>query len=127
MATSQAITVDFERYPKVPQRDPVTHHPIPEPRPENVDRSTYEYVTVPERDIFDKRSQGAAINGVKFEAGQTYFLPADFAATLREILARGQRADIRILQSTPDVKAVTDGAGNANGAVFSPNSPIFGR
>lgn len=72
------------------------------------DRSAWEYVTLPESDIFDKPHQGAAINQQRFFRGKTYFMPPDWAAELRRILEVMQKADIRILQSTPDRKAIRE-------------------
>lgn len=80
------------------------------------DRSNWEYVSIPEYDIFDKPHQGAAINLQRFTRGKTYFMPPDWAGELRSILAKMNKADIRILQSSPDLKGQRDagGAGHAN-------------
>lgn len=72
------------------------------------DTSNWEYVSLPEKDLFDKPFQGAAINDYRFEHGKTYFMPPDWAAELRRILAAAQKADIRLMQSTPDVKSVKE-------------------
>ena len=118
---ADAIVVNFPHYAPVPKRDPVSHHPIPEPEPKEVDRSKWEYFTVPEADLFDKPFQGLGLNGYKFERGKTYFVAPEVAAELRQRLAINQRADLRILQSHPDVKAVQDqqrGGTQAGGSTF---------
>jgi hypothetical protein len=63
-------------------------------------------VTIPFYDIFDKPHQGAAINSQRFHRGETYFMPPDWAQELSEILERMNKADIRILQSSPDRETV---------------------
>lgn len=99
---AEAIVVNFQKYAKVPKRDPVTHHAIPEPEPEKPDRSDWEYVTIPEKDMYNKPFQGIGLNGYKFERGKRYFVAPEVATELRRILDVAQRADIRILQSHPD-------------------------
>jgi hypothetical protein len=105
---SEAIVVNFQKYAQVPKVDPVTHHRIPEPAPKEVDRSKWEYVMIPETDIFDKPLQGVSLNGYKFERGKTYFVEPDVATEVRRILKTGEKADLRILQSHPDLKAIND-------------------
>lgn len=105
--SKDAIVVNFPKYAAIPKVDPITHHRIPEPQGE-VDRSNWEYVTIPTVDIFDKPFQGASLNGYKFERGKTYFVEPEVAAEVRRILAMAQKADMRILQSAPDVRAVND-------------------
>ena len=119
---SDAIVVNFQKYAQVPKVDPVSHHRIPEPPSvKEVDRSNWEYITIPETDIFDKPLQGVSLNGYKFERGKTYFTEPEVAKEVRRILAVGQKADMRILQSHPDVKAVSDqqrGGNQAGGSTF---------
>lgn len=75
---------------------------------EQQDKSKFEFVTIPAEDIFNKPHQGVAINGVKLERGHTYSVGPTYAREIRERLAISQKADLRILQSHPDVKAVND-------------------
>lgn len=103
-----AIVVNFQKYGELPKVDPITHHRIPLPPAKEVDRSNWEYITIPETDIFDKPFQGCSLNGYKFERGKTYFVEPEVGAEIRRILAMSQKADMRILQSHPDVKAVSD-------------------
>jgi hypothetical protein len=103
-----AIVVNFQKYAEIPKVDPISHHRIPEPAPKEVDRSNWEYVSIPEIDIFDKPFQGCSLNGYKFERGKTYFVEPDVAKEINRILKMAEKADLRILQSHPDVKAVND-------------------
>lgn len=85
------------------------------------DKGKWEWVVFPEVDIFDKPHQPASLNGFKFERGSRYFCPPDVAAELRRLIATALKADMRLMQSTPDLKAVTQqrentttpGAGNS--------------
>lgn len=70
------------------------------------DKSLWEWVPFPEFDIFDKPHQPVSINGIRFERGNRYFLPKEWAEDLRTLLATGHKADMRLMQSTPDLKAV---------------------
>lgn len=70
------------------------------------DRGKWEWVPFPDVDIFDKPHQPVSINGIKFERGNRYFMPPDWATELRKLLATGHRADMRLMQSTPDVRSV---------------------
>lgn len=73
-----------------------------------LDTSKYEYVSIPEFDIYNKPHQGVAINGQKLMRGVKYFMPPEYAKEVRERLAINEKADRRLLQDTPDVKAVND-------------------
>jgi hypothetical protein len=105
---ADAIVVNFQKYSAIPKVDPITHHRIPEPPEKDIDRSNWEYITIPETDIFDKPLQGVSLNGYKFERGKRYFAAPDVVKEVQRILAMGQKADMRILQSHPDVRAVND-------------------
>ena len=112
---ADAIVVNFPKYAKIPKRDPITHHSIPEPEPATIDRTNWEYVTIPEADIFQKPFQGIGLNGYKFERGQRYFVAPDVAAELRRLLEVAARADRRIFESHPDVGKLPYGQ---NGGTF---------
>lgn len=76
--------------------------------PSEKDKSKWEWVSMPETDIFDKPQQKASINGIDFERGNRYFMPPDWATELRRIIKTTMRADMRIMQATPDVKSVRE-------------------
>lgn len=64
-----------------------------------------EYVTLPEKDMFDYPFSGISINRDHYGPG-THLVPSDIAEELRTILARAQAQDIRILQPRKDFKAL---------------------
>ena len=118
---SEAIVVNFPKYARIPKKDPVSHHAIPEPDPVEIDRSQWEYVSIPERDLFDKPFQGVGLNGYKFERGKRYFVAPEVAAEVLRLVAVANRADMRILQSHPDVRAIDDqqrSGSQAGGSTF---------
>lgn len=104
---AEAIVVNFPKFPKIPKRDPITHHPIPEEEGV-VDRTNWQYVEIPDVDIFDKPFQGLSINGYKFERGNKYFVAPEVAQEIARIIKVNEKADRRILQSHPDVRAIND-------------------
>lgn len=69
------------------------------------DTSNYEWVEVPEADLFDKRHQGVQVNFEKYGPGR-HFLPPELAGEVRRLLASKVRSDIRILQPKRDQKAM---------------------
>lgn len=77
------------------------------------DKSDWQYVEVPEADMFDKPHQGAEINGLRFSRGNTYFMPPLYASELKRILTTMDRADRRIMQSTPDVRSINQAPGTS--------------
>lgn len=118
---SEAQTIHFPVFARIPKIDPITKHPIAEPEPEVRDTSKYQYVVIPEMDMFGKPFAGVSINGVKFERGRTYFVAPEFADEVRKLLVTGQKADLRIMQSQPDVKSVSEQSqhgSSANGSTF---------
>jgi hypothetical protein len=70
----------------------------------------YEYVTIPERDLFDYPMHSFWMNSTEYKPG-THFVPADIAVSLRERLTLFQRGQIRIMQPNIDRKAVNDANG----------------
>jgi len=70
-----------------------------------VDKSNWEYVEVPETDIFDKVFDGVSINFVQYGPGK-HFVDPDIAGEIRRLLAARSKADIRILRPTTDKKAL---------------------
>ena len=108
MSGKDAIVVNFPKYAQIPKRDPIRTSRFPNRNPPAADRSKWEYISIPETDIFDKPFQGCGLNGYKFERGKRYFVAPEVATEINRILQMAQKADLRILQSHPDVKAVND-------------------
>jgi hypothetical protein len=65
----------------------------------------FEYVTIPERDMFDYPHPGVAINRDHFGPG-THKLPLDIAREVKERLAKFEAQNIRILQPRKDLRAL---------------------
>lgn len=76
--------------------------------PVEQDKGKWEWVVFPEVDIFDKPHQAASLNGFKFERGHRYFCPPDVAGELRRLIATALKADMRLMQATPDIKSVRE-------------------
>jgi len=72
------------------------------------DKSTWEYVTIPDVDIFDNRFPTIRVNHEEFLAGKRYFCCPSLAKEVREILERRQREDIRILRPDKNRKALNE-------------------
>ena len=72
------------------------------------DRSNWEYVEVPARDILDYEYPTLAINRDRFEAGKKYFVPPIIAEELRRIMKVNDIQTRRILSPKIDTKALTD-------------------
>lgn len=80
-----------------------------------VDKSQHEYVTVPEKDLFDQPHPGVGINFEHYGPGKHLLDPAR-ASTVKDRLFQFQRQQIRLLQPGRDLKALKDldNTGNAN-------------
>ena len=83
----------------MPSTKPITFNA---PNVNVTDKTKWRYVTLPEFDLFDQPFQGASINGFEFRGGETYFMPPDYADELEMILRKAQKAEVRLIQSTPD-------------------------
>lgn len=82
-----------------------------------VDKSTWEWVTVPATDLFGDAHTGVSINFEKFTPeldaeGQPtgnegkYFIDPVKAGTVRKLLAQYHQAQMRIMQRQPDLAMV---------------------
>jgi hypothetical protein len=70
-----------------------------------VDKSNWEYVEVPETDIFDKPFDGVSINFIPYNSGK-HFVEPEIAGEIRRLLSARMKADMRILRPTTDKKAL---------------------
>jgi hypothetical protein len=68
-----------------------------------IDKSNWEYITVPDEDIFGDKHSGFSINFEHFGPG-THYVDPEKAKTLKVLLANRMRSDIRILQPNQDKK-----------------------
>lgn len=74
---------------------------------ETVKTAEFEYVTVPERDLFDYPFGSVFINKDEFAPG-VHAVSPEIAGELRRILARRLEADMRVLQPGRDRRALQD-------------------
>lgn len=69
------------------------------------DPATWEYVTIPKKDLLGYQHADMGLNRMIFRHGETYHLPATIAAFLRDRLEVYARACVRVLQPTRDIEA----------------------
>lgn len=74
---------------------------------ETVTAEGFEYITVPERDLFDYPFGSIFINKEEFAPG-VHAVSPEIAGELRRILARRLEADMRVLQPGRDRRALQD-------------------
>jgi hypothetical protein len=67
----------------------------------------FEYVTIPELDLFDYPHPGVGINREHYGPG-THKLPKDIAAEVKDRLRVYEAQNIRILQPRKDMRALRD-------------------
>ena len=72
------------------------------------DKSDWQYVEVPAKDVLDFEYPSLAINRDRFYAGKKYFVPPIIAEELRRIMKVNDRQTRRILSPKPDAKALQD-------------------
>lgn len=71
-------------------------------------KETWEFVTVPDEDPLGKTFPNISLNKHIFEAGQTYNLPPQVAAYVKDRIKVFNRSCVRLLQPNVDLKAQTD-------------------
>jgi hypothetical protein len=92
---------------------------MPEPGEVNIlheqlkDKSNWEYVEIPEKDVLDFEYPSLAINRDRFYAGKKYFVPPIIAEELRRIMKVNDYQTRRILSPRVDKKALQDLADNS--------------
>ena len=62
------------------------------------DQSTWQYVTIPEKDLYDQVFPTIFVNNERFEAGKRYFACPSLAQEVQAIIARAQAADLRLMR-----------------------------
>ena len=67
------------------------------------DTSKYEYVEVPETDLFGEEHTGVSINFRQFGPGK-HFVDPETAGEMRKLLEARLRGDMRVLQPNRDKK-----------------------
>ena len=69
----------------------------------NLDKAQWEWVEVPDHDLFGEPHTGVSINFEQFGPGR-YFVSPEMASEIKRLLENRQRGDIRVLQPRQDVK-----------------------
>jgi hypothetical protein len=77
------------------------------------DKSNWEYVEIPEKDVLDFEYPSVAINRDRFYAGKKYFVPPIIAEEIRRIIKVNDYQTRRILSPRIDKKALQDLADNS--------------
>jgi len=80
-----------------------------------------QFVTIPDKDLFDQRFPTIRINRYEFEAGQTYELDEPIASTVKERISACERANLRILQPKKDIESqnIMTRNGSSRGGQFA--------
>ena len=68
----------------------------------NEDKNNWEWVEVPDTDIFGEEHSGISVNFEFFRPGK-YFVSPEMAGEVKRLLANKMRGDIRVLQPKQDV------------------------
>lgn len=71
----------------------------------DTDKSTWEYITIPEEDGLGRVHASVSNNHHVFEAGKTYLVPPVVAADVRERLKLFNRECVRVLQPRRDQRS----------------------
>lgn len=68
----------------------------------NEDKANWEWVEVPDTDLFGEPHTGVSVNFEQFGPGK-YFVSPEMAGEVKRLLANRVRGDIRVLQPKQDV------------------------
>lgn len=68
----------------------------------NQDKSQWEWVEIPDTDLFGEPHTGVSVNFEKFLPGR-YHVSPEMAFEIKRLIANRQRGDIRVLQPRQDV------------------------
>lgn len=69
----------------------------------NADKENWEWVEVPDFDLFGEAHTGVSINFEQFGPGK-YFVSPELGAEIRRLLFNRLRGDMRVMQPNQDVK-----------------------
>lgn len=68
----------------------------------NEDKANWEWVEIPDHDLFGEQHTGVSVNFETFLPGK-YFVSPELAQEVKRLLANRMRGDIRVLQPRQDV------------------------
>lgn len=86
----------------------------------NQDQAQWEWVEIPDHDLFGEPHTGVSINFESFLPGR-YFVSPEMASEIKRLLENRQRGDIRVLQPRQDVVMARIMAKSQLGAPTNPN------
>ena len=93
----------------------------------SLDKSTFEYVEVPNEDLFDKPFGDVQINFTSYGPGKHFVDPVT-AGEIRRLLKQRQQGDLRILRPTQDKKMAEIMNRNGKAApVYNPDMTAVDR
>lgn len=86
----------------------------------NEDKALWEWVEIPDHDLFGEPHTGVSVNFQQFLPGR-YFVSPEMASEVRRLLENRQRGDIRVLQPRQDVVMARIMSKSQLGAPINPN------
>jgi hypothetical protein len=86
----------------------------------NEDKKNWEWVEIPDTDLFGEPHTGVSVNFEQFLPGR-YFVSPEMAGEVKRLLANRMRGDIRVLQPRQDVVMARIMAKSQLGAPTNPN------
>jgi len=79
----------------------------PEPvDPWSTDKATWQFVTIPDRDLTDQKYPPIWLNKIEFQSGQTYSVPPPVAQYLNDRIRAYNRSVTRLFSPARDMDAV---------------------
>jgi hypothetical protein len=85
----------------------------------NDDKTYWEWVEIPDTDLFGELHTGVSINFQHFDPGK-YFVSPEMASEVKKLLANRMRGDMRVLQPRQDVIMARIMAKSQLGAPINP-------
>lgn len=86
----------------------------------NEDKNNWEWVVIPDTDLFGEAHTGVSVNFDQFGPGK-YFVSPEMAGEIKRLLANRMRGDIRVLQPRQDAVMARIMAKSQLGAPTNPN------
>lgn len=86
----------------------------------NEDKNNWEWVEIPDTDLFGEPHTGVSINFNQFGPGK-YFVSPEMASEVKRLLANRLRGDMRVLQPRQDVVMARIMSKSQLGAPINPN------
>lgn len=110
MAVADNVTVTVTG--KAVNPDAKRHDPFATPK------DKWQYITIPEKDIYDHPFGSLAINEHVFEAGMKHFVPPDIAKELQRLITTREAYLMQLLQPRKRAAVLAQVNKNSAGTVF---------